>query len=122
MVQQSRCPNDKNAAYYLGILYSKGKGISQDEKLANEWFNKYAKQDGTTQFSVIGRLFAEGYDVPQDYKKALAWYMQGDQQGENEAKYNIAELYANGQGVTKGNQQAAQWYSKWLKMAKWLIR
>ncbi len=58
----------------LGIFYSTGRGVPQDDAEAVGWWRKAAEQgDAKSQYN-LGTTYANGPGVPQDYAQAHMWY------------------------------------------------
>ena len=59
------------AQYHVGMLYHKGRGVSQDDVQARKWYAKIAAQGQVkAQFS-LGTLYFNGEGGPKDYQQAL---------------------------------------------------
>jgi TPR repeat protein len=64
----------------LGLMYLKGRGVSQNDFEAAKWFRKAAEQGdpwSPSAQSVLGTLYEDGHGVPQDYVLAYMWYNLG---------------------------------------------
>ena len=102
---------DALAQYNLGLLYRKGRGVSQDDVQARQWYTKAATQgQAKAQFN-LGTLYFNGEGVPKDYQQALRWFRLAADQGEALAQTKIAIMYDDGQGVPQDIVQAYKWYS-----------
>jgi uncharacterized protein len=102
---------DALAQYNLGVLYRKGRGVSQDDVQARQWYAKAAAQgQAKAQFN-LGTLYFNGEGVPKDYQQALRWFRLAADQGEALAQTKIAIMYDDGQGVPQDIVQAYKWYS-----------
>ena len=102
---------DALAQYHLGVLYRKGRGVPQDDVLAQGWYAKAAAQgQAKAQFN-LGTLYYNGEGVRKDYQQALRWFRLAADQGEALAQTKMAVMYDEGQGVSKNIVQAYKWYS-----------
>jgi hypothetical protein len=73
----------------LGIMYSEGLGVPQDDAEALQWYRKAAEQgDADGQFN-LGLMYANGEGVPQDYARAVKWYRKAAEQGHAIAQNNL---------------------------------
>jgi TPR repeat protein len=72
-------------------------GVSQDYKLAMEWYQKAASNGSTDAQNSIGCLYSNGLGVPQDYKIAMEWYQKAADNNNKEAKVALERL--NKQGI-----------------------
>jgi TPR repeat protein len=62
------------AEFSLGLMYSRGQGVPQDNAEAVKLYLEAANQgDGAAQLK-LGTMFARGRTVPQDNVCALMWY------------------------------------------------
>ena len=65
------------AQYYLGLMYLKGQGVTEDAKQAGAWFRKAAEQAIPQAQYRLGELYFEGRGAPKDYEFAYIWYSIG---------------------------------------------
>jgi TPR repeat protein len=90
------------ADFNLGMLYSKGLGVSQDLAQAQSCFEAGARRnDAYAQFQ-LGRLAG-------DAATELQWYEKAGHQGLPAAQYNLAVMYHNGEGAGADDVQAYAW-------------
>lgn len=97
------------AKYWLGWLYSNGKGVNQDYKEAIRWYTDAANQGSVKAQYNLARLYSNKI---HDYKKAAYWLTKAAEQGVDDAQNNLAIMYNNGQGVKKDYKKAVYWYTK----------
>jgi TPR repeat protein len=102
---------DALAQYNLGVLYRKGRGVTQDDVQARKWYDKAAVQGHAKAQYNLGTLYFNGEGVPKDYKQALRWFHLAADQGEAVAQTKIAIMYEDAQGVPHDLVQAYKWYS-----------
>jgi uncharacterized protein len=98
------------AQFTLGVLYSKGEGVPQDETEALKWFRLAAAQGHARAQLNLGLLYATGEGVPQDEAEALKWFRLAAAQGEAGAQFNLGVLYYTGEGVPQDDIQAYKWF------------
>ena len=77
------------AQYNIGVMYIKGRGVSQNYTEALKWFNKAAKQNDPKAQYNLGVIYASGVGVPQDYIKTYAWLILAYSNGYEQAKDDI---------------------------------
>ena len=93
--QKAAEQGDASAQFNLGLIYRKGKGVTQDYKEAIKWFRKAAEQgDAEAQFN-LGLIYRKGKGVTQDYKEAIKWFRKAAEQGDAEAQFNLCLLYTS---------------------------
>ena len=68
----------------LGVMYEKGKGVSQDDKTAVKWYRLAAKQGQANSQYNLGYMYENGRGVLQDYVRAHMWYNLAASQGGTE--------------------------------------
>ena len=94
----------------IGIFYSNGWVVPQDNKEAVKWYRLAAEQgDAGAQYN-LGGQYEKGQGVPQDYKEAVKWYRKAAEQGHALAQFNLGVLYFNGQGVLQSLEDAYAWW------------
>jgi TPR repeat protein len=107
--------NDNHAQFRLGVMYSMGKGVTQNYAVAMKWYLKSANQGNVYAQYNIGNMYEKGQGVKQDYSEANKWYQKAAEQGDTSAQYNLGVNYYIGNGVTQNYTEALNW---WLKAAK----
>ncbi len=107
--------NDNHAQFRLGVMYSMGKGVTQNYADAMKWYLKSANQGNVYAQYNIGNMYEKGQGVKQDYSEANKWYQKAAEQGDTSAQYNLGVNYYIGNGVTQNYTEALNW---WLKAAK----
>ena len=100
---------DVEAQVSLGLMYRRGREISQDYTQARKWFRKAAEQGHAAAQNNLGLMYDHGRGVDQDFVQARKWYLKAAEQGHANAQYNLALLYANGQGVPQDDIEAYVW-------------
>jgi TPR repeat protein len=100
-----------DAQFNLGLLYSSGQGLPQDDAQALIWFHKAADQgDARAQVS-LGGMYRVGRGVRQDYAQAAAWFRKAANQGNRFAQADLGEMYRDGQGAPQDFVRAYMWFS-----------
>ena len=95
----------------LGLSYSLGCGVPQDDEQALGWFRLAAEQgDATAQFN-LGGMYALGLGTPQNFELAVKWYELSADQGNASAQGELGVMYANGSGVQKNKIVAFALYT-----------
>ncbi|KAJ3091783.1 hypothetical protein HK100_007101, partial [Physocladia obscura] len=90
--------SDKTAAmnsdqfYFLGLKHFNGNGVSQDYKLAEEWYLKAANLGHVFAQYNLGLMYKNGTGVEKNEKLAVEWYSKAADQGNAGAKKRLAAL------------------------------
>ena len=100
---------DAAAQFYLGLMYDKGKGVTQDYKEAVKWYRLAAAQGDTDAQFNLGSMYAKGEGVIQDYKEALKWYRLAAEQWYADAQSILGVMYTNGEGVIQDYIRTHMW-------------
>ncbi len=80
---------DAVAQFGLGLSYARGNGVTQDYKLAEEWYTKSANQGFSASQYNLALLYYYGQGVEKDYAKAKEWFSKAAEQGDKESKENL---------------------------------
>ncbi|KAF9357480.1 hypothetical protein BGX26_003667 [Mortierella sp. AD094] len=104
--------NHVSAQYFLGVMYSGGKGVPQDYPRAMEWYLKATDQGDTSSQNNIGVFYYNGTGVPRDYSKAMAWFLRAANRGCAASQNWLGTMYCNGSGVLVDHEKAISWYLK----------
>jgi uncharacterized protein len=66
---------DGKAQIEIGLMYSNGEGVLQDDMEAVKWYRLAADQGHALGQSNMGFMYSKGRGVPQDDNEALKWYI-----------------------------------------------
>jgi len=85
---------DKNAAYFLGVMYRTGSGVSPDCDEALKWTEQAALQGHTLAQSHLGMMYSKGCgeNVSQNLFEAYFWTALAAKQGLQFARENLKKL------------------------------
>lgn len=95
----------------LGLVYTRGYAVQQDETEAAKWFRRAAEQGDATAQLQLGIMYADGRGVPQNFSEAAKWYRLAAEQSNAQAQYNLGVLYVRGEGVPVNNVMAHMWFN-----------
>ena len=100
---------------WLGLIYSKGIGVTQDLKQAREWYVKaeaaYEKAAAAGDVTAAYRL-GRMDEVAQHYEKAREFYEKSIGMGSTDAMVELGEFYRDGKGVPQDYQKARVLFEK----------
>jgi TPR repeat protein len=104
---------NKYAQNILGLMYSNGRGITQNDAQALAWFQKATEQGVATPHVNLGTLYSEaGKGFAPNDADAAAWLRKAAEQGNAYAQYNLGLMYDQGRGVPKDHALAIAWMRK----------
>lgn len=101
---------DAEAQYNLGLCYSEGDGVQQDDLEAAKWFRQAAERNHAVAQHNLGICCAQGRGVEQDAAEAAKWYRRAAEQQLAQAQYNLGVCYDHGEGVGRNVAEAVRWY------------
>jgi hypothetical protein len=79
---------DDQAQFTVGLMYSKGQGLPQDDQKAVMWFHLAAEQGVAGAQANLGAMYARGRGVLEDYVLAHMWLNLAGAQGDKTAIRN----------------------------------
>ncbi len=74
------------AQFNLGVAYSKGQGVPQDDAEAVRWYRLAAEQGHAGAQFNLGVAYSKGQGVPQDDVQAYMWLNLAAAQGKEDAR------------------------------------
>ncbi len=96
----------------LGVMYSFGRGVQQDDARALV-LQKRAAQAGDLQAMLrLGLIHAVGFGIPADFETAAGWFRQAAEIGDPTGMLFMFFLYEDGKGVPKDFALSLQWLKK----------
>jgi uncharacterized protein len=93
---------DAVAQFNLGLMYTAGQGVQQDNAAAALWFRKAAEQGYAPAQSNLGTVYLYGRGVTQDDTEAVAWLRKGCRPRRRHCRVSTREPIHKRQGRTAG--------------------
>lgn len=109
VINESAEKGEIEAQLKLGELYYIGETVSQDKKLAREWFNKVLEQKEKGNFAID---LAEYYTEINHPSLTFYFYLINAKEGNPVSQYNIGLMYKDGIGTIKNLSEAKSWFEK----------
>uniref|UniRef100_UPI0034DB59C1 tetratricopeptide repeat protein n=1 Tax=Burkholderia gladioli TaxID=28095 RepID=UPI0034DB59C1 len=106
---------DAAAAYYVGLIYRSGYGVSADPAEAARWFTRAARQALPAAQFMLANAYRDGAGVPRDEARALALYRSAAEHELPEALQALAMAYRSGELGVKRDEDA--YHAQWLEAA-----
>lgn len=103
---------DMEAENELGVRYSGGIGVKQDDFEAVRWYRFAAERGHPGAQNALGKIYSKGIPglVTRDDPQAERWFRRAAEQGNAEAQFNLGNLHA--MRKSSGDLVLAQmWYS-----------
>ena len=101
---------DAEAQVTLGLAYSFGRGVPQDDVTAVQWYRLAAAQGDADGQVNLGLMYADGRGVQEDDPEAVRWIRLAADQGNRDAQLWLGLMYANGEGVPEDDVTAHMWF------------
>jgi TPR repeat protein len=101
---------DANGQFGLGLLYSNGWGVEQDDALALKWYELAANQGHAEAQYNLGVMYMNGWGVEQDDALAFKWTQMAAEGGFADAHRALGKMYNSGIGVAADKVQAYRWF------------
>ena len=101
---------DAEAQVTLGLAYSFGRGVPQDDVEAVRWYRLAADHGDADGQVNLGLMYADGRGVPEDDPEAVRWIRLAADQGNGDAQLWLGLMYANGEGVPEDDVTAHMWF------------
>ena len=103
-----------DAEYALGTMYSQGRGVLRDARMAAHWYEQAARQGHVeASFSLGFLLFygvgSDGQATPPDPAAGLPWIEAAATHGNAAAQYFLGAAYWVGNGVETNRETALRW-------------
>jgi len=83
---------DVRAQFDLGLMYAKGEGVVQNERLAFKYFHKAARQNHLEAKFYMGLSFAQGRGVRKQTQLARYWFKLAAKAGHPKAMAYLASI------------------------------
>jgi TPR repeat protein len=101
---------DAMAQYDLGVMYSNGTGVQEDQTEAVKWYRMAAEQGDADAQHNLGVMYDNGAGVPQDLAEAVKWHRKAAEQGKAFAQLRVGDMYSTGRGMPADGAEAVKWY------------
>lgn len=108
MAAKAAQAGDPQAHTLVARIHAEGLGVSQDTKLAAQWYQRAVELGDIEAALGLGALHARGDGVAQDYAKAAALFEKAAATGHPEGAYNLALLFLSGKGKPESPHRGFQ--------------
>lgn len=108
---------DENIVYRLGTMYLYGKGVKQDEKMAEKLFEEAAELGNPYAQYELSKIYLSSEEPSEkDIEKALTMLNMAATKGMNvAAQYFLGRIYSNNEYGIKDLEKAIYWLNKALE-------
>ncbi|MBD3669698.1 MAG: sel1 repeat family protein [Gammaproteobacteria bacterium] len=101
---------DPDAQLELAQLYIEGKGTEADQRKANYWLDKAARQGLREAQVMLADRYYDGTGTPRPYyAHALKWYIEAGEKGQPHAAAMAGKMFYKGIGTKRDYQEAFRW-------------
>ena len=95
--------------YNLGVRYSNGEGVPEDDAEAVRLYRLAAEQGYAPAQTNLAWVYSNGEGVPEDDAEAARLYLLAAEQGYALAQNNLGSMYGKGEGVPEDDVRAYMW-------------
>lgn len=100
---------DAAAQMELGVIYSKGEGVTKDLTEAVKWLTKAAEQGNVEAQMKLGGMYISGKGVLRSSSEAAKWFTMSANVGNAAAQTQLGRMHLTGAGVPKDDVEAYKW-------------
>lgn len=99
------------AQHNLGVMYSKGEGVPENDAEGVKWYRRAAEQGYAYAQLALGTMYAKGEGVPEDYVQAYKWWNLSAAQGNENAIANKEMLRKRmtPEQIAEAQKLSAEW-------------
>ena len=105
---------DARAQYFVGGLYSSGRGVERNDKQAMYWTRKSAENGYASAIYSIAESYQQGFRVDKDINESIRWYEKLANKNDVKAQIKLGFLYDT---KLEDFEAAANWYKKAIEQA-----
>ncbi|KAF9979192.1 hypothetical protein BGZ73_004078 [Actinomortierella ambigua] len=102
--------DDAKAQYNLGLAYTSGRGVEQDDAKAFKWITQAANHGLAEAQAFLGSMYLHGRGVEKSCVEALKWCTIVANQGDPTMQRELGWMYEIGRCVERDYTMAAKWY------------
>jgi TPR repeat protein/uncharacterized protein YecT (DUF1311 family) len=101
------------AQFNIGVMYSTGTGVPEDDSEAVYWLRKAADQGRAEAQEFLGTMYLAGRGVTENTVEAAKWLRKAAEQGNARAQGILGDLYSFGMhGVPLDYAESLKWLRK----------
>jgi len=102
------------AQYSLGLAYTDGKGVPQDDSKAVMWYRMAAEQGTAYAQNNLGSSYGKGKGVPQDDVLAYMWFSIAAAHGYGRAQGNRDKTarFMTPDQIAEAQRMTREWMAK----------
>jgi TPR repeat protein len=97
---------DASAAYLIGSMYERGRGIAADAGEAERWYRAAAQGGEADALYNLGAMLERGVGRTRDVKEAVTLFRRASDQRDAQAQLNLGLIYYRGEGIDRDLPQA----------------
>lgn len=111
-LQEDCDAGDMTKCTTLGVMYSKGQGVTQDKIRAVKLYEQACNSNNTNGCFNLGYMYENGQGIGQDEIKAIQLYQKACDGNHTKGCLNLGLMYENGIGIIQDKIKATQLYQK----------
>jgi predicted RNA-binding Zn-ribbon protein involved in translation (DUF1610 family) len=110
-IKERASTGDGYAELQMGLYYSNGIVVSNDDQTAVRWFEKAANHNQVEAQYRLGQALLDGRGIAKNVNTAFYWIEQSALHGNAKAQLSLGDLYGSGIGVALSKDRAYLWFS-----------
>lgn len=100
------------AEHFMGVLYIGGKGITQSDVQAAEWFLRAARKGHLESMHNLAVIHERSTGTLKDLQVARSWYLAAAEKGFARSQARLGEMIAGGLAGQANRDEALGWIGK----------
>lgn len=101
---------DARAQYNLGLRYERGEGISRNDTMAAQWFERAAEAGDTDAQRLLAFAYLHGIGVPRNESEGIRRLRIAAEWGDAVARRQLGFRYVTGASVPKDEVEGVHWF------------
>lgn len=101
---------DSRAQYHLGLRYERGEGVSRNDTLAAQWFERAAEAGDTDAQRLLAYAYLHGIGLPRKDSEGIRRLRIAAEAGDPVARRQLGFRYVTGTSVPKDEAEGVHWF------------
>lgn len=111
-IEKAAQQGNATAQFKLGMIYSEGKGVRQNDDLAAKWCKKAMENGNASAKHSLAQMYYEGKGVPQSYNEAFRLFKEGAEDGHAASQCSLGLMYYEGYAGPIDEEAGRNWIVK----------
>jgi TPR repeat protein len=112
LLSRAAIRGERDAQYYLGLLYNAGTGVAPDPTQAVNWLTAAAEKQHVDAAFELAKIYALGAQASENSASIIKWLRFAAQENHIEAQATLARALDAGDGIPQDRNEAFDWYRR----------